>query len=480
MFVAIALGSPAFARQQPAEQTGGQQETDNAVVTGEGPVGVDERPADLRIEARLQEILDATGRFTDLAVDVRDGVVFLEGQSARADDRTLASDLARRVDGVAAVVNNLTVELDPVWTLEPARRELLVLAREFIRILPLLVLGVGVLALFALAARLVSRGAVRLLAGSTESELLANVLRKAVFLVVLVLGIYLALRITGLTRIALTVVSGTGLLGLALGFAFRDIAENFLASLLLSIQRPFRLGDVIEVDGHVGVVRKVTSRGTLLIDFDGNHIQIANAPVYKNAIKNYPANPKVRTHFVVGIGYDDDITAAQEVARRVLQEHPAVLADPEPLVLVDELGSSTVNLRIYFWIDGTAHSMLKMQSSVIRLTVGALASAGISMPDEAREVIFPQGVPVDLAHAATTSDGAARRAGDRRGPAPAREVPSSTEVVVHAEGNLTTETHDLNRQADEARDPEGGADVLGGEHRASDPAPQQSGATKGR
>ena len=276
---------------------------------------------------------------------------------------------------------------------------------------------------------------------------------KAVALIVVVVGLYIALRITGLTRVAITVISGTGLLGLALGFAFRDIAENFLASILLSIQRPFRLRDVIEVDGHMGIVQKVTSRGTLLIDFDGNHIQIANATVYKNTIKNYSANPKMRSDFIVGIGYDDSPARAQEIIHDVLDEHPAVLKDPEPLVLLEELGASTVNLRIYYWLDASKHSVLKMQSSVIRLVMRGLIDAGVSMPDEAREVIFPQGVPVQMSHAESSP------APDARPKAPK----PSEEVFTEAEGDLTTETVDLQRQADEARDPESGSDVLGEE-----------------
>ena len=458
-----------------------EQETSVAEVsTGEGPVGVDSEPDDTRIARRIEEILASTKRFEHLGVDVRDGVVFLSGQAADEKMRTLAVDLAQRTQGVAAVVNNITLAQEPFWTIAPARDELDRLMREIVRFLPLLVIGLVLLALFILAAGSIGRVAARLIAHATDSELLRNVLRKAVVLVVMVFGIYLALRVTGLTRVALALVSGTGLVGLALGFAFRDIAENFLASILLSVQRPFQLGDVIEVDSHTGVVRKVTARGTLLIDFEGNHIQIANATVYKNTIKNFSANPKMRIDFTLGVGYDDEITRAQEVARRVLADHAAVLDDPEPLVLVEELGSSTVNLRIYFWINSAQHSILKMKSSVIRLTLRALAQEGVSMPDEAREVIFPQGVPVQItrhADADPGSPGSPGQPGDsgeqggdtgessapqRHQPVekPRAERPDSSEVAVDAEGDLTTETHDLNRQAQEARDPEVGSNVF--------------------
>ena len=119
-------------------------------------------------------------------------------------------------------------------------------------------------------------------------------MRRFISILIMLLGVYVFLRLAALTEFAVAVMSGTGLIGLILGFAFKDIAENFISSMLLSIQRPFKIDDVIEVDGRLGVVRKVTARATTLVDFDGNHIQIPNATVYKNVIKNFTANPKMR------------------------------------------------------------------------------------------------------------------------------------------------------------------------------------------
>jgi small-conductance mechanosensitive channel len=389
-------------------------------------------------------------------------VVFLAGQTDREEMRTLAAELAKRTEGVAAVVNNIELRQDPTWSLKPARAELERLMKQMIRALPLLLIAAVLLAVFYFAARLAARLVGQLVSGATDSLILSNVVRKAAGLLVMIFGVYLALRVTGLSRIALAIVSGTGLMGLVLGFAFRDIAENFLASILLSIQRPFRIGDVIEVDGHTGVVRKVTSRGTLLIDFDGNHIQIANSIVYKNTIKNLTANPKMRLSFTVGIGYDANLSVAQDVARGVLLAHPAVFDDPEPLVLVETLGSSTVVLRLYFWIDVTRYSILKVKSAVMRLVLKELTAAGISMPDDAREVIFPKGVPVQMLDARPDDKGAVAgtMAEKERRDKVITAASESSASAVAAEDNLTSEVHDLKRQADAARDPDSGENVL--------------------
>jgi small-conductance mechanosensitive channel len=453
----------------PAEDEPAATETaPDDVTVSDQAVAVDaqERVGDTSINDRLAQLLEATQRFDALQVRVEDGVVFLSGTAADQGSKELAGDLARRTEGVAVVVNNLKLEAGPLWTLGPARAEAEDLLRTVIRSLPLVALGLLLLGLSLLLAGAIARGATRLFARTTESELLHNVVRKAVYVMVVITGIYLFLRISGLTRVALTVVSGTGLLGLALGFAFRDIAENFLASILLSIQRPFRLGDVIQVDGHTGVVQKVTSRGTLLIDFDGNHIQLANATVYKNTIKNFTANPNMRADFTVGIGYDADAAEAQEVVRRTLKDHPAVLDDPASLVLVEELGAATVNLHVYFWVDGSQHSLLKVKSAVLRQVMSALTVAGISMPDEAREVIFPQGVPVVMQDDGGSGDsgGPGGRASAEKSEVPPipRPTPSATPApdATAAEGNLCSETADLQKQAAQARDPEQGRNVL--------------------
>ena len=234
-------------------------------------------------------------------------------------------------------------------------------------------------------------------------DLLLNVIARAAGVFVFLIGIYIVLRVAGLTQLALSVVGGTGLIGLAFGIAFRDITENFLASIFLSMQRPFQTGDLVEVAGVTGYVQQLNIRTTIVMTLDGNVVQIPNATVYKSNLRNFTTNSNRREDFVVGIGYDDSINEAQEIARKVLADHPAVLNDPEPSVLADSLGRSTVNLRVYFWLNGREHSWLKVRSSVIRLVKIAFQEHGISMPDESREVVFPHGVPVTMLEANSKS-----------------------------------------------------------------------------
>ncbi len=476
LLLACALAQPGFAQDDGApppadpDAAAAIEEADPGAV-GEQLIDVNEGFTDDAIAARLRDILGATERFRGLAIEVRDGVVFLRGVARTEESRTLAGDLARRTEGVAVVFNDLTVDQGPLWSLEPARREVRALVRSVVQSLPLFAIGAVVLLIAVLIAGGVARVAGHVIGRATDSVLLRGVLQKTVFVAVILVGVYVFLRIAGLERIALTVISGTGLLGLIVGFAFRDIAENFLASLLLSVQRPFRIGDVIEVQGSKGIVQKMTTRGTLLIDFDGNHIQLANATVYKNTIKNFTANPNMRSEFTIGIGYDADVTTAQDVVRDTLGAHPAVLNEPTPLVLVDQLGAATVNLRVYFWVDGSAHSVVKVKSSTMRLVVAALDQAGVSMPDEAREIIFPDGVPVRMVEEKpVTREWIDAAPTDAPAPAPAPAPAAAPATVTEAEDRFESEVVDLERQAKASRDPDGGANVLADEADASPPS----------
>ena len=129
----------------------------------------------------------------------------------------------------------------------------------------------------------------------------------------------------------------------------------------------------------------------MLAVLDGTMVQIPNATVYKSNIRNLTINENRRDDFLIGIGYDDSIAVAKKLAREVLADHPTVLADPEPLVLVENLGKSTVNLRIYFWFNTHDHSIFKIRSSVIRLVRTAFAEHGISIPDEVPRAGLPMG-----------------------------------------------------------------------------------------
>lgn len=323
------------------------------------------------------------------------------------------------------------------------------LSSDLLAHLPDVALGLAIFVVLIFIASPVASFVLKPFHFMTASPLLRSVMRRTVSIFIILLGAYIFLKMAGLTEFAVAIVSGTGLIGLILGFAFRDIAENFISSLLLTVQRPFRIGDVVEITGYTGVVQKVTARATTLVDFDGNHIQLPNATVYKGIIKNLTANPNMRGHFVIGVGYDNAIADVRQLAIELLQDHPHVLTTPEPMVLIDNLGSSTINLKVYFWINVEASSVLKMASSLMRLLTEAYLNAGVSMPDDAREVVFPEGITVN------DSKNAPVVPANTTKPAPKRQAQAHD----HQE-DVTSDNDDIRRQAEKSRDPEDGTNIL--------------------
>ncbi len=419
-------------------------------------VEVEPIAADEAIKERLVRILRATEWFDDPHVEVDEGVVFLSGQTAMQEYREWAGKLAQNTQGVVAVVNRIETTRRSVWDFSPAVEEARALGRGAVESLPTLGVAFTLLGLTALATWTARRVARSTLQGRLRNPLLRQLAANAVAALALILGVYLVLRISGLSRLAVTVLGGTGLFGLVVGIAFRDIAENFLASILLSVRRPFEIGDLIDVDGKLGMVQAVTTRGTLLMTFEGNHIHIPNSMVYKSVIRNYTSNPNMRLDFIVGIGYDDTIAHAQEVGMRVLREHPSVLADPEPLVLVEQLGASAVNLKFYFWVNIREHSTIKVRSAAMRMVKRAFQDAGISMPDDAREVLFPKGVPVQILSSEPPVEEEAREAPSHAPASPAQQERASSQ----AEGGLGSETETIEAQARQARQPIAGENLL--------------------
>lgn len=434
---------------------------DGEVSSASQSVAVEPVARDDQIGKRIEQILEAAGWYENARVTVDDGVVFLDGIAKTVEQKTWARDLALKTQDVVAVVNRISVEPELQSNLKPVWNELVSLARSAIIALPLFILALIILPLAWKASKGVASLAHRLLTRRIESPFLRDVVSRAISIPVFLIGLYVVLQVAGLTGLALSLLGGAGVIGIVIGFAFRDIAENFLASLLLSIRQPFRSGNYISVAGHEGIVQSMNTRSTVLLSSEGNHIQIPNADVFKNTIINYSAAPSRRGVLDVGIGYDVSVAAGQEVIRSVLQAHEAVMDDPAPLVLVDSLGSSTVNLKVYYWFNGHKYSTLKVKSALLRLMKKALVEAGISMPDDAREVIFPQGVPVvQLAGSAERTARALAAHDIEETARHEAEVVESAEVATEAEGDLENEREDLEAQAASAGNVEGETDLL--------------------
>ena len=192
-------------------------------------------------------------------------------------------------------------------------------------------------------------------------------------------------------------------------------AANCQLTILLSIRNPFEVNDFVDIDGHAGNVMKLTSRATILLSPDGNHIRIPNSMVFKAVIVNFTRHAERRFEFDVDVDTDQDLVAAQALALRAIGAVTGVLDDPKPLVIVESLGDSSVVLRCFGWVDQQAASFPKVRSESIRAVKQAFDQAGIVMPEPAYKVRL---FDTSAAAAQVVSASAATKAGDNSAPAP--------------------------------------------------------------
>lgn len=458
LFALLAVEATLYSHVTDREDTKIERKTEaNSSTQPLAPLKVDVRPQadDFEISQRLENILNSTGWFIDPKVEVKDGVVFLEGKAKTDQSKKWAGDLAHNTQDAVAVVNRIKVIGPSISDFNPVVEGLLEQWRGFLRTIPLILFGLIILAITWFAVK----GALFLtrliLQKRLKNPLLRRVISWGVGLIISLIGLYTVFHLMGLTDIALTIIGGTGLLGIILGIAFKDITENLLASIFLSINNPFHRGDLIEIEGIVGYVQQLTIRSTILITLEGNYVQIPNAKVYKSNIRNYTSNPNRRDDFVIGIGYNFPISEAQEIALKILKSHPMVLIDPEPWVLVDKLDSTIVKLRIYYWLDGKKHSWLKVRSSLIRLIKTEFQTSNVPMPDDGRERIFPEGIVVQMLSKKADKIEVSKKT---------NLYPSkNTEIGVvatEAEGKLNSDAERIKEQALLSKTPEEGRNLL--------------------
>ena len=215
-----------------------------------------------------------------------------------------------------------------------------------------------------------------------ERPSFAHVMGRVVALAMGLVGFLAAVTVIFPTVKPVNVLGSLGFFSIAVGFAFRDILENLLAGLLLLFRAPFRTHDEVKVGEVRGKVVEINLRETVIRTYDGRQVLIPNATVYKNPITVQTGYAAVRDEATVGVAYGTDLEKARDVALARLQAEPGVLDDPVPLVLVEELGASTIDLRLLFWTTPQQAQVRKVRDSVLRDVVRAYDDAGIEMPTD--------------------------------------------------------------------------------------------------
>ncbi|OXY80829.1 mechanosensitive ion channel family protein [Oceanimonas doudoroffii] len=252
-----------------------------------------------------------------------------------------------------------------------------------VRLVPNIVVALLVLALFYGLAVMVRR-MVLAHARRRERENLGEVLGGFVKWAMVLLGFLLAATIVIPSLKPGDLIAGLGVSSVAIGFAFKDILQNWLAGLLILLRQPFNIRDQIEVNGHEGTVERIETRATIIKTHDGRRIVIPNSDIYTNAVLVKTAYEQRRSQYDVGIGYEDDIDRACELLVRAVAKVEGVSQEQGVQALPWDLAASWVTIRVRWWTDSQQGSVTQTHARVVKTIKQTLDQANVDMPGETR------------------------------------------------------------------------------------------------
>lgn len=343
---------------------------------------------DGRVASEVAALLVRQPSLASVTVDVHAGIVTLSGKVPEEADRARAAALARQVRGVSDVVNAVRLDASLHTRFNAALDQV---NGKLIRVLaaaPLLAVAIALVVLACWLGRVVSRRPARwLLKRNNDNPYMEGLVRRVAQALIVLLGVLLALNLLGATALIGAVLGSAGVIGLAFGFAFRDVAENYIAGVLLSLRRPFAPADHVVIDSHEGKVVALTSRSTLLMTLDGNHLSLPNALVFKSVVLNYSVNPKRRFSFVIPIDPAESIRRAQRLAIDAIAAVEGVLTDPAPSWNVDALTPAGIAMTFHGWVDQRRSDTGKVRSEALRAVKSAFATASVLPPRAVQYVI---------------------------------------------------------------------------------------------
>ncbi|MFC6223023.1 mechanosensitive ion channel family protein [Hymenobacter artigasi] len=269
---------------------------------------------------------------------------------------------------------------------------------QFLFVLPRLLVAAVLLAVVWLASSRLRSFLTARLAAHSADPLLTNFLTQVGRWLLVLGGLLLALQIIGFSGVVGGLLGGLGLSAFLVGFAFKDIAENFLAGVILAFNRPFNVNDSIQVKDHMGRVMELNLRTTRIKTYDGKDIYVPNSVLLKESVTNFTRDGFIRQDFLVGIDYEADVpTVIEAISGQLRQEAEVLQTLPhEPFIIVHELATSTVNLKVFFWTESEEYrrGVLELRSRVMnRVKTVLMAADNVSLPADIVEMQFPKNLP---------------------------------------------------------------------------------------
>lgn len=258
-----------------------------------------------------------------------------------------------------------------------------------ITMLPNIFVAIIVLLVFILIAKGVKKLSAQLTKKVSSNTALNKLIATVLYVLIVGIGIFTALSLLHLDRALTSLLTGAGIVGLALSFAFQDSASNFISGIFLAIRKPLNVGDIIESQGVIGTVAEMSLRNTMVESFQGQYIYIPNKEVYQNKLINYTQPKERRVDIEVGVSYGDNLKLVQEKAVEAIKKLEFVVRKEEVSFVFEEFGSSSINGKLMFWINYPGQkSYLKARSEALKTIKQTFDENDIMIPFPIRTLDF--------------------------------------------------------------------------------------------
>ncbi len=386
---------------QDASGIGDSQASSPSAIDEADEIDVPQSVRDEGIRERLLGVFNATDWFDDVNVRVRNGVVFLAGKADTQSHADWATELSNNTEGVVAVVNELRTAQTLSWSksfvlITDSLRDLW---RDALAHSPLIVAALAVLLLTWILSWLAG-----VIVGNTTRrahvrDSLRDLALQLTSVVVWVAGVTTAAVIVFPGMTPARILTVLGLSSVAIGFAFKDIFENFFAGVLILWRFPFDRGDYIVCGDVEGEVESITIRMTMLRQVDGQLVVVPNAMLFKNPVEVVTSQATRRITVICGVAYGEDVDQSRDVIRTAVQGCSTVRTKERVEIFAQEFADSSINFEVTWWTGSTPLEIRQSRDEVVASVKRALDDAEIEIPFPYRTLTFKEPLVTDAAFA---------------------------------------------------------------------------------
>ncbi len=258
-----------------------------------------------------------------------------------------------------------------------------------VKAIPNILVAILVMLAFIIFAKIAKQAVSRVLPRVTRNKAVINLLRTISFVLILAIGLFVSLGVLQLEKTVTSILAGAGVIGLALGFAFQEIASNFVSGIFIAFQEPYQIGDIVKIDSYFGEVSKISLRTTSILTFQGLEVVIPNKDMFTKPFINYTKSPDRRLDLTVGVSYGDDLELVEKIIKEALESLEDRLPDRSIDVFYKEFGDSSINLEARVWLDYKRNRVYaKSRHEAIKAIKAAFDENAITIPFPIRTLDF--------------------------------------------------------------------------------------------